>query len=433
MDLAQLEAELLRGGPLGEVLPPGCVMPEYHGGCIANLPATIGDLLGQPRGWVGPTLGENQWRPLSDGVDRVILLLVDGVGWRRMWQVITEQGDPFAARLQEWGATVAPLTSISPCTTSAATTTLWGNGALPAEHGMLGYTFLLAQQSAVGNMLFWRPAGQAPSAVGTLAQGWGLEPERFLPTPSIAQVLAERGIGTTALMPQGIQHSPLSRMQMRGAKVEGYQNATMLWLRLREWLQDAPRKSYCYAYYSDFDTLSHIHGPDELWWGALWAEWRWHLERFMADAPPASRRNTLFLITADHGHVTCPPNKQHTTGGHPEFAHHLTVMPGGEPRHSYLYARHGHLDALKQYHAEHLAQDFHLLDAQAMLHAGLYGPANLLHPDAERRVGDLVLLSKGGATFWVQEDGPAPEVWGMHGSLEPEEMIVPFIALRLDA
>ncbi|MBA3533737.1 MAG: alkaline phosphatase family protein [Ardenticatenales bacterium] len=430
LDLQHLEADVIARQPtsLAALLPESFILPHYTGHSIANLPPTIGHLLRVDQGWAAPPLDERHWRGLEQGIERVILLVLDGIGWRRLRSLLESGDTAFVEQLEQLGARLTPITSVSPATTSVATTTLWGNGAAPAEHGILGFTMLLAEQSALCNMLFWQPVGRGAAGYGEL-ESWGLAPETFLRTPSLAQVLAGGAVSTTSLMPMPISNSPLTRMQMRGARVIGYHNATDLWLMLRDWLsQTTGQRAFCYAYYPDFDNFSHRDGPNEPSWEALWRELRFHLDGFLGSLTAQQRQKTLFLVTADHGHVFSPDAERHLLSDHPALAQHLSLMPGGEPRHLYLYGRAGHSEAIRAYHEAHLASAFHLLDSREALTAGLYGPPARLHPDAERRLGDVVLLARGGATLWLSE--PARSLLGMHGSLEAEEMLVPFLALR---
>lgn len=430
----QLEAELIeaQGPPLAN-WPAHFVLPRYDGRSIANLPPTIGHLLGHERGWRGVPLDEALWTGWGEDIERVVLLLVDGLGWQR-WVEMLELHDPtFLQQLEAWGAEVRPITTVAPSTTSVATTTLFCDGSTPIEHGMLGYTFLLAEKAAVCNLLFWRPAGQAKGGNGSLMH-WGIKPEEFLSVPSIAQVLARGGIETTVFMPHQITNSPLSQMQMREAKVAGFLNETSLFLQLNRWLEETSgRRSYCYAYYPDFDTFSHIDSPDAPSWDALWRSFAFHWRDFMDHLSPAARHKTLFLITADHGHISTPVFRQRFLPRLTSLTRHLALMAGGEPRHNYFYARAGHRQAIREYCESTLQQDFHLLTTEDAIQMGLYGPPTHPHPDAERRLGDFVLLSKGDAAIWHYNKLPNSPLLGMHGSLTPEEMIVPLIGMRLDA
>lgn len=430
-DPQQLDRALVgqRPSPLGELLPDPFVLPHYAGRSLCNLPPTIGQLLGVTQGWVAPPLEAACWQPLADGVERVLLLLLDGVGWRRLWSGF-ERLPASLEWLTQRGALLHPLTSVAPSTTSVALTTLWCNGAAPAEHGLLGYTFLLAERGALCNLLFWYPVGHERPQRGELEQ-WGLQPESFLPVPSIAQRLAEGAVSTTAFLPAAICGSPLSRLQMRGARVQGYQNGTDLWLQLQSWLaQGSGQRAYGYAYYPDFDTFSHRDGPDAPSWDALWQTLHFELTRFVEGLSQAQRRKTLLLISADHGLVTTPRPRYHLLHEHPMLAQQLLLPPGGEPRHLYLYVRAGQRATVRDYCEQELGDAFLLLESQAALEAGLYGPPERLHPDATRRLGDFILLARDDATLWHRE--PSGTLLGMHGALLPEEMLLPLIALRLD-
>ena len=107
---------------------------------------------------------------------------------------------------------------------------------------------------------------------------------------------------------------------------------------------------------------------------------------------------------------------------------HSALLPGGEARHVYLYARAGHQAELLAYAQAELGGEFVVLDAKQALAAGLYGDPARLHPDAARRVGEVVLLAKGPHFLWKR--GPKP-LRGLHGSLTADEMLVPLIGLRL--
>jgi hypothetical protein len=59
---------------------------------------------------------------------------------------------------------------------------------------------------------------------------------------------------------------------------------------------------------------------------------------------------------------------------------------------------------------------------------GLFGPGEK-HPRLLERLGDLLIVAKGHAYLWwsASED----HLLGRHGGLSPEEMLVPFLAVRL--
>ena len=413
-----------------EQFPESFVLPHYDGRSIANLPATIGSLLGAPEGWASPALDAKVLEPLPHDIERVVLLLVDGLPWWRLQQQLEQQNEGFNELFAGYGRIFTPITSVAPSTTCVATTVILGNGANAAETGMMGYQFLLPQQGVMANMLFWHPAGRTKERYGELVD-WGLQPEGFIPTPTLAEQLSQGGATMRVIMPSLYKSSPLSRMQMRGAQIDGYLNAADMWLKLGGWLgETSGRRSYAYAYYPDFDSLSHRDSPDAPFWSYLWQEFMWHLRQFVAGLTPQQRQKTLLLITADHGHLTTALSERIYLHHHKPLLDMCAMIPGGEPRHLYLYARHGAKDDLLAYARTALGQQFVALDAQDALVAGLFGDPSRLHPETERRMGDVILISKGASYLW--ERGKQQILLGKHGGLEAEEMLVPLIALGLE-
>jgi len=117
-------------------LPDEFIAPRYADQSILNIPDSIChwmDIPGIGEGALTPEI----LSPLGNGIRRVILILMDGLALRRLQRWIEDGTAPIWRTLLEDGL-LAPLTSISPSTTSAALTTLW-SGRSPASHGILGY------------------------------------------------------------------------------------------------------------------------------------------------------------------------------------------------------------------------------------------------------------------------------------------------------
>jgi hypothetical protein len=409
--------------------PSEQVMPRYGGRSIANIPPTIGHLLGATQGWVSPPLAPPLLDLIDPDVERVMLLVVDGIGWYKVQAALASEG-LFAESVERYRTLLAAITSVAPSTTSAATTVLLSNGATPVETGMLGYSHLLPEKDLVANMLFWKPAWDPEASSGELER-WGVRPETFLVTPSLAQVLNRYGIDTTALLPRQFTKSPLSRLQLRGARVRGYLNLADLWLQMRAWLEEKDgQRAFAYAYYHEFDDLSHKVGPDAQLWEEMWHGFAFYLERFFRSLSQKAGERTLLLVTADHGHISTPLAYRRRFQDHQELLRLSTAMPGGEPRHIYLYARSGQKSAMIDYAREHLGRHFLVVNGDDAFHVGLYGDPSRAHPESSRRLGDVILLPQGRDHLW--DESLPRSLRGMHGGLVAEEMLVPLIAFRPD-
>ncbi len=418
---------------LTEPLPQRWVLPAYGGAALTSLPPTVGALLGVEAEWRATPL---RLPVATDGVRQVVLLLVDGLGHLRLRQQL-EHDDAGLLELLgryaglEGGALPPPITSVSPSTTTAATSVIQANGAGPGNLGLLGYSQRLPSLGVVANMLFFSPAWNRSARIGDLEE-WGVSPESMLGAPSIYQLLGAGGVAGHAFVPGAVSRNPLSRMQFQGAQVTPYVDWVDMLTRLGAHLEaSAGAPGFSYVYMPDFDSVMHRDGTDSPTVPRLFAAFVAQLRRTLDALSPAARRGTLFLVTADHGHITTPVAERRFIQRYPNLYDKLSLREGGEPRHVFLYAKAGAEAELLAAAREELADSFVALAGPAALAGGLYGDPAHLHPEADRRVGDVVLLAKGGASMWPEDQ--AHTLLGMHGSLEPEEMLVPLLALRADA
>jgi hypothetical protein len=106
------------------------------------------------------------------------------------------------------------------------------------------------------------------------------------------------------------------------------------------------------------------------------------------------------------------------------------MKPVAEKRLCYLFARQGQVAALRSYVRERLGRAFVVLDSTQALQAGLFGPGQPA-PETPARLGDLILVARQDYILYDGED--EPDILGRHGGLSAEEMLVPYLAVRLDA
>ncbi len=329
------------------------------------------------------------------------------------------------------GARLVPLTSVFPSTTTAALTSLW-SGYTPAEHGLVGFQLFLREYGVRANMLSLSPVVTQGSGRDQLVDG-GLDPDHFLATPSLPQTLGSLGVPLYHLMALYLVHSGLSKLQIRGAKqIRGFINSSDMWVVLREWVEEHRAERAVFAvYWGGLDGIEHYYGPSSETATAEIDNMAYSFEReFRSRLSPAARRGTLFLLTADHGHIDTPIQRSIFLGDHPELRSHLLMDFAGEPRAAYLYCRHGEKDAVRDYIARHFADQFIVLDSQAALEAGLFG-MGALAPETRYRIGDWIVLPREDYTL-VEHKNVKPML-GRHGGLSSGEMLVPLIAARLDA
>lgn len=428
---AFLERDLRAHRPDGAPpLPEGFVWPRYEGLSVGNLAATVGQALGATLPGVLPPLRGDLLGGLLDGARRVVLVVIDALGWETLQDVMARHPDLIFHRLAAQGR-LWPVTTTFLSTTNSVLSAIH-TGRSPAEHGLLAYSLFLREwQMAVESITFspiHRPF------TGTLAE-WGFEAETFLPVPAIGQLLAVQGIASCALTHDRFVKTPLSLMHHRGMQdVFGYATASDFWLTLRRILEQH-RDEPCFvsAYWSAVDTLAHRLGPldesadAEIVSLALLME-----EIFFDRLTPAAREGTLLLLTADHGQITTPPESAILLDQHPTLLDALFLPPLGEGRAPFFYVRNGKYDVVRQYLNEHFAGQFAFFSQDEILRSGLLGPG-VPGVETRHRLGDIVGIAMGDAYFAPDAESVKNKpMLGRHGSLTPQEMLVPLLAVRLD-
>ncbi len=430
MDTTTLEHNLRTYRPAGAPpLPDHFVWPRYEGLSVGNLAATVGQALGATLPGVLPPLRDDLLDDLLDGVQRVVLVLIDALGWETLQDVMARRPDLIFHRLAAQGR-LWPLTTTFLSTTNSVLSTIH-TGRAPVEHGLLAYSLFLREwQMAVEVISF---SANLRPFTGTLAE-WGFEAEKFLPVPGIGQLLAVQGVSSYGLTLDAFVKTPLSVMHNRGMQdVFGYATASDFWLNLRRILEQRPGRAFVSAYWSAVDTLAHRLGPlDESGDAEIVSLALLMEEIFLNRLTPAAREGTLLLLTADHGQITTPPEAAILLDQHPTLLDALFLPPLGEGRVPFFYVRNGQYETVRRYVDDHFAGQFIFFSQDELLRSGLLGPGV---PCAEtpHRLGDIVGIATGNAHFARDAESVKNKpMLGRHGSLTPQEMLVPLLAVRLD-
>jgi hypothetical protein len=401
--------------------------PDYDGGGLANLPASVLAVLGMGSDGDLPPLRELD-PALTDGVRQVVLVLADGLGVGQL-ERLCERGDtPFLASLLDRArerddAQRFEVTSVFPSTTAAAITTL-NTGRTPQEHGNLAYFVWLEEFSQVTQMLRW---GRATQKRGSYFDDRSIDPSRFVLVQSIHRQIRERGGRSYLIEPELFRNEAMTRMHGREAEYVGYVLPSTMGVRVGQLLDQRPwagAPAYVYAYWAGIDTSAHLYGPRSPEHSAEAALF----DRAMAHA--FARRtsgDTLAILTADHGHAECDPVKLIDLEGDLDLRAMLRVPVAGEPRLAFL-----HTDRPADVRA-HLERKwpgvFTCFDTAEAIAEGFFGKGDA--GVASRRIGELCAMVDGDrAVTLVRVDGKAVLLRGNHGGMTPDEMRVPVIAWR---
>lgn len=408
-------------------LEPEFQQPAYHGFSILNLPATFCRWLeAPPLPQTAPPLDEVYLRSLPDTVRRVIFILMDALALHRLQRWLQDSTAPVWQQLLPQGL-LAPLTSITPSTTSAALTSLW-TGRAAVEHGITGYEMWLKEYGIVANTILHAPMSFR-NDVGSLERA-GFKPTEFMRLPTLGPHLKAHGIQPFALQHRSILDSGLSRILFNTVETRAFHSPADLWVNLRQVLdQTRNERAFVWIYWSEVDHFGHLYGPDDERTAAEFAVFSQAMRRYFLDRlNPSWRGDTLLVLAADHGQISTPPNRNFELVHHPDFTGRLHLLPTGENRLAFLYVKPGQKKAIQAYLAETWPQSFQMLESAEAVEKGLFGPGRP-HPRLADRVGDLMLVARQDAFLWWADKEDL--LRGRHGGLHPQEMLVPFLAAVL--
>jgi len=401
------------------------VCPYYEGYSSVNLPSTICRLLDIPE-FGAPLLNTEITSNLGDHYDNIILLLVDGLSLFWFQRYLAEGYFPIWSKLVKQGV-LAPLTAIAPSTTASALTTLW-TGKSTFEHGITGYEMWLKEYGIVTNMI-----SQGPMAFrndnGGLRRA-GFQPEAFLTVPTLGVHLVNHGIHPHAFLHQSIARSGLTAMHMAQVETHGFTTQADLWISLGNIMKNCRHeRKYIWVYWGDFDEVAHRFGPHDRRVNADFDAFSMQFERlFVNELANCDLKNTLFLLTADHGFITTPKCSKYNLRSHPDLMKQFTIMPTGENRLAYFHIRPNRMEAVKDYIHTAWKNEFIALSIEETLESGLLGQG-VMHPQLEERIGDLVVIAKDNHYFWWSDK--ENHMQGRHGGMSADEMLIPLLAAPL--
>ncbi|GIF05740.1 alkaline phosphatase family protein [Actinoplanes siamensis] len=377
------------------------VRPAYGTGSLADLLPSVSAVLGVPG--AADVLG---LRDRLDGVDKVAVLLVDGLGAYQM--PLAARHAPVLADLAAGGRGHAgTLTSGFPSTTPVSLVTL-GAGVPPGAHGVLGFTVR-------------RPDGRPLTHIF-----WGDDPDprAWQPVPTRMELAAAAGVRVTVVSRPQFEGSGLSLAANRGGVYRGAADGTAVADGVLAALREADGPALVYGYHPDLDHFGHEDGIGSPTWRQAAREVDKLLDRVLHGLPPRS----ALLVVADHGQLNVPIEGRRDIAAIPELRDGLTGVTG-EPRVRYLYAEDGARDDVVANWRGVFGAEATVLTREEAIDQGWFGPVPAGHAD---RIGDVVVLCWGRAVAVASgwEPAKAGQLVAYHGSATAAEMTVPLLIAR---
>ena len=376
------------------------MLPNYAGGSLVNLMASIvAGCGGKARHGELAALPSAELRLARN----VVLLIVDGLGDRYLAR--RGAGGELARRRR--GA----LTSVFPSTTASAITTTY-TACTPLEHGLTGWYTYFGEAGCVAAALPFRSRGDL-----ALLSARGVGTADIYSAPPMFPSLAVRSFIVSY---QDIIDSDYNRRHCQGAERRAYRTLDELVDAVEAAVKSGPERKLVYAYWPEYDAISHRHGSESREAFACFSE----LDRAFGElCGRLSGTESIVLATADHGFIDVA--REECLELPPELLAMLRFPLCGERRVAYC-----HVHAPAEFRRR--AQDWlgsrgGARPSRELVDEGWFGPGTP-HPRLAERVGDVALVMNGRYTVkdWLPGE-PRHLHIGNHGGTSEDEMTIPLI------
>lgn len=406
------------------------IKPLYDSYCFSALPQTVEFLLtGEGR----CALPGDCFGSLPTNYDKVILLFVDGFGWRFFQQFAETY--PFLKTFLRHGV-VSQMTSQFPSTTAAHVTCLH-TGLPVGQSGVYEWNYYEPLVDEIITPLLFTYAGVKKR--DSLRQS-GIAAEAFFPPRTLYQKLKTQGVTSYVFQHESYTPSTFSDCVFKEATVRSFKRLPEALSNLVE-LATTPTlsKTYYLLYFDKIDAVCHTYGPQSGQFKEAVDSFLRVMEELLYKQLSGKAGQTLLILTADHGQVEVDPRRTfylNKMNMHIEqFLQRNQVgkllVPAGSARDMFLHVKEEYIDEVVVLLQQRLATIAEVYYTEQLIGQGFFGSSE---PSREflARVGNVVILPYQHETVWWYEEGKFDMHFkGHHGGLTPEEMEIPLLLLPL--
>jgi len=341
-------------------------------------------------------------RDALDGVRRIALLLVDGLGYYLLplaRPVAPVLADVLDGRL----GTLLEISSGFPSTTPTSLVSL-GTGVASGAHGVLGFTLNVPGTDRVLNHVDWRDDP---------------DPRTWQPVPSLFTLAASAGMPVTTVSRPEYEGSGLTVAAYGDVEFVGAADLDALAEQVLRALRAGP--GLVYGYHPPLDTAAHVFGIESPQWMAAAAEVDRLLARLVDELPP----DAALLVTADHGGMNVPAGKRIDVDADRSLRAGVRVI-AGEPRVRYVHTSAGAQDDVLDAWRSVLGAAAQVVTRDEAVGAGWFGPVPQAHL---ARIGDVVAVCQDRYALLAtkHEDKRVGKLVAYHGAMTAEETAIPLI------
>jgi predicted AlkP superfamily pyrophosphatase or phosphodiesterase len=427
MILSELENEIEKERKEGEF-----IYPFYEKYCFSNISSTILNFFGikSNKPILPPELHKDKLE--IENSSKVILLLIDGLGYKqwlgcyknyKFFEIFTQNG------------IVAPITTVFPSSTAAALTTI-NTGLTPQQHALLEWFLYFKEIDMIIKTLPFEPLYDKDRNIFSKIKA---DQKILFKGTTIYQTLKRAGIKSFTFINENYANSTYSKLVYKGSSTIPFINSSDLVVRLRKTLELEKGPAYFYVYIDYVDSLEHKYGNYTEEYYAEISVLSFLLKKELLEKIDKKvAKETLFLITADHGQLNILPQEtvylnkfKKVVNSFQKSKRNKPILPTGSPRDVFLHIKQDRLEEIYSFLSKKLREKAKVVKTEEAIKMNLFG---IDKPSKEfyDRVGNLLILPYKNNTVWYQHiKGRKFNLLGHHGGLTKDEMLVPFAISKL--
>ncbi len=384
------------------------IVPDYQGRCITNVVPSIYLTLAKSANSPGMSTlkledamrregaeGKRYYSVLPkeiEGVDSVVLLVLDGLGFRQLQQRLE--------RLPNFGSMAQGMIhSVAPTTTASALTSLT-TGLPPSRHGLVGYRMRIGS-AAIMNTLKWATDRDCSVKV---------------PEPKVLQPHEPFfGLRPMVVTKAVYDNTGFTKAHLRNVRTKYWRTLSGISSAVADLQREKER--FIYLYYEGLDTTAHEFGL-----GAHYDLELEFIDYLVGNLIKTLNGNSALLITADHGQVEVldPPVHLHSD------ILSKVLYQSGEGRFRWLHLKVGMTDEVANLCQKYYGHQCKVLTREELLDSRILGPN--MQPEVALRLGDVALIATQDVAFYDPFDTGPFELVCRHGALTADEVEVPLLS-----
>ncbi len=384
------------------------ILPNYESGSIVNLISSILKYYNvkQTKNFM------YNYEPLPNfdlpEHRRLVLIAIDGLGLNFLEQL--------GKHTQFYKHTKTHLTSVFPSTTSAALTSLI-TGQAPLQHGLTGW-FMYFKELATASL----PLPFSPRFTDKSFDSFDIDINSVFNFETIFHQIDKPML---IVCPEQTIDSAFSNYCFHDKEKRGYKEIKDCFDIIKTQLSSHPETEMIYSYIPHFDETAHKFGINS----AEAVDVLNHIDELFSDLINFNRdKETLFIVTADHGLIDTGSDRILKISDYPSIQECLILPLCGEPRVPYCYIRPSKIDQFHHAVSDHLGSFCDRYSLNEVLNRPLYGLGKR-NPKLSDRIGDEILIMK---ENYILTDSilneKTKDFIGYHGGLTKDEMLVPLIS-----